>query len=325
MDRSPLFALMNIAGGRGVEIGALHQPMVTRAMGPVEYVDRAPRDELLAWYATSSEVDLDQVVEVDHVWGAQRLVDCLGGRAFDYVAASHVIEHVPDLFGWLGEIAEVLVDGGIAAFAVPDKRYTFDSARRTSSSGELIDAYVRGLRRPDARQVFDCFHNFRHPVTGCDRDGNPVTETTETAAAASLLDLCRRMQVSGEYVDAHCWVFTPRSMADVLDLASRLDLLPFEIALLTGTPQGSNEFLLALRRLPDTLTRDERRAAFLASLEALDLPEEPSALEGDIGLLQAQAAGAQARVAAMEASTSWRLTAPLRAAVTAVRRLAGRA
>ncbi|TAJ69911.1 MAG: methyltransferase domain-containing protein [Phenylobacterium sp.] len=302
MDRAEvLAALIDPARQRGLEIGPLDRPMVTRAMGQVEYVDRASRAGLVAAYH-GHEVDSARILEIDHVWGEQSLLDCVGGaRVYDYVLASHVIEHVPDVFGWLGEIASVLADGGLAVFFVPDKRHTFDARRPVSTGGEFVDAFVRGLRRPDARQVFNHVYDTR------DLDAPPLGEAELTERARQGLDLARR--TGGEYLDAHCWVFTPRSLVDALDLASRLDLLPFELA---HTEQGADEFLIALRRLPEATTPAARRDAFVASLARIALPDDVGT-GGDAAVLQAQARAALARADAIESSTIWRATAPLRA------------
>ena len=310
MDRAKaLAALIAAAGRRGLEIGPLDRPLITRDMGPVEYVDRASRAELIAAYR-GHQVDAAGVPEIDHVWGEQSLLDCVGGaRVYGYVLASHVIEHVPDVFGWLGEIASVLADAGLAVFFVPDKRYTFDARRPASASGEFVDAYVRRLRRPDVRQIFNHVYETR------DLQAPPLDEAALTERARQGLDLARRAQADGAYEDAHCWVFTPRSLVEALDLASRLDLLPFEVASLE---QGADEFLIALRRLPDGLSPEARRAAFTASVAGLALPEDTAG--GDVAMLRAQAQAALARAAAIESSTIWRLTAPLRAAIGRLRR-----
>jgi SAM-dependent methyltransferase len=323
MDRGKILSLIDVASTRGLEIGALDKPLVTRDMGPVEHVDYATREALARIHAANPDVRTEALAEVDHIWGDKTLLEIVGGqRAYGYVLASHVIEHVPDLLGWLQEIAAVLADGGVAVFVVPDKRYTFDMHRRTSVAAELVDAYVRRLRRPDPRQLFDCFYNFHHPATGANRHGAPKTEASMTREAREVLAACRDVLANGVYIDAHCWVFTPRSMAEALDLASRLDLLPFEVARLEPEP-SSGEFLLVLRRLADDLGPEARRAAFEASLAGLQLPQEPEPglLSADVSALEAQMAQARARIHALEASTSWRITAPLRAAVQLARRL----
>ncbi len=308
MARDQLLALIDLAEGRGLEIGALTKPIVTRSMGRIEYIDRASTEDLRRWYANQGHVDPAELVEVDHVWGTQTLLDCVGGqRVFNYLVASHVIEHVPDLFGWLGEIASVLSDGGIASFAVPDKRFTYDVRRRTSSESELVDAYVRKLRRPDPRQIFDHFIGFTNP------DGTPSQHDPR-----ALMEDCRRVLAEGTYIDSHCWVFTPRTFVEALDLGSRLGLLPFEIGAIFPTTPPSNEFFVSLRRLPEALTTEQQRAAFVASRDRVDLPAEDT--ESEVEGLKQRLAAAESELAALRGSTSWRITAPLRRAISLLRR-----
>ena len=65
----------------------------------VKYTRRTElTEELRRWYAINDTVNVDDIVEVDHVWGDQTLAECVGATgAYDYLVASHVIEHVPDL------------------------------------------------------------------------------------------------------------------------------------------------------------------------------------------------------------------------------------
>ncbi|MDZ4369949.1 MAG: methyltransferase domain-containing protein [Phenylobacterium sp.] len=313
MDRRLILDLIDPARQRGLEIGALDRPVVSRAMGDIGYVDRTSRAELLKWYADPAHaIDRAGLVDVDYVWGDETLLEAVGGqRTFDYVIASHVIEHVPDMYGWLVEIAAVLRDGGLGLFMVPDKRFTFDWPRPISTRGEFVDAHVRGLRRPDTRQIFN--HAFETRPDGTpDRD-----DAAWTTHAQGCVALCRQAHADQSYIDAHCWVFTPRSMLDALDLFSRLDLAPFEVAALTPTPAADAEFLLALRRLPEDLDAATRRARFRASVETLDLPDELIVDSAPEALAEAQAA--IARAAAIENSTTWRATAPIRRLVNRLR------
>ncbi len=73
--------------------------------------------------------------------------------------ASHVIEHVPDFVGFLAEVDGVLRVGGRLGLVVPDRRYTFDFLRRTSSLSEIIDCHLRQSRRPTPGQIFDYVSN----------------------------------------------------------------------------------------------------------------------------------------------------------------------
>jgi len=90
------------AAGVGLEIGALTTPLLTPALGPVEYADHLPTAELRGKYRDDPNVDIDAIVEVHHVIGDQPLPAVTGSERFHHVVASHVIEHAPDLIGFEG-------------------------------------------------------------------------------------------------------------------------------------------------------------------------------------------------------------------------------
>ncbi len=137
---------------RGLELGPLHNPLIEREGTQVLYVDHADTATLRRKYEGH---DVGEIVDVDVVWD-QRLASALGDRApVGYVVASHVIEHVPDLVGWLGELAEVLATGGALSLAIPDKRFCFDRRRAESRLGEVIEAHLQARLRPSPGQVFD--------------------------------------------------------------------------------------------------------------------------------------------------------------------------
>jgi SAM-dependent methyltransferase len=154
MDRRKrLLGDLDLAHSTGLEIGPRHAPLVARTEGPVKYVDYTDTQSLRAAQFDPS-IDVDKIVDVDIVWGERRLREAAGGEV-DYVVASHVIEHVPDLIGWLHELREVLKPGGVLGLAVPDRRFTFDVLRRETDLAEVVEAYLTQSRRPSIRQVFD--------------------------------------------------------------------------------------------------------------------------------------------------------------------------
>ena len=121
------------AAGLGLEIGALTTPLLTPALGPVEYADHLSTAGLREKYRDDPNVDIGGIVEVTYVLGDRRMPAVTGTDRFHHVAASHVIEHAPNLIGWLEDIRSVLRPGGVLALVVPDKRYTFDVTRRVST------------------------------------------------------------------------------------------------------------------------------------------------------------------------------------------------
>jgi SAM-dependent methyltransferase len=262
---------------------------------------------------------------VDAVWGENTLAECFPGETFDYAIASHVIEHVPDVIGWLAEIAAVLRPDGRLILAIPDRRYSYDVLRRETNLSDLIDAHFQGTRRPTPGQVFDCKANvveFDHTQAwAASRATQPPSHfATRAYALAKALE-----SRDGAYIDCHCSVFTDRSLLELLDGLLKLHLLPYRLERFHVAPVGSNEMSLVLLREPLGADCAPARAAIRGLLQqgvdsedlALDTPHEHSSAEqqGE-GRRIAQL---QLALAEMKASTSWRLTAPLRGVVRALR------
>lgn len=261
------------ARDRVVEIGALDKPSLAGTGARVTYVDHATTAELRRKYADDEAMAdrLDHIVDVDHVWsGDAPLADMVAEEPpFDVVVASHVVEHVPDLIGWLGEIADILAEEGVLALAVPDMRFCFDANRDLTTMADLVDAHLRGLRRPSLRQVYD-FHSRIVPVDAGEvwagRSPHRGTWRSDLDPDDWAMELCRRQQ-AGEYVDGHCQVFTPDSFVDLTERLSRLGLIDFELADLVPTGEGSLEFHVLLRTLPVGLDDRARLARQLAAVE----------------------------------------------------------
>ena len=299
--RARLFAGIDLATAQGLEIGALTGPLVLQSGTRVLYADHLDTAGLRAKYTGHGNVDPARIVPVDVVWNEAPLVDCLPpGTALDYVVASHVIEHVPDLVGWLVQIAAVLRPGGRLALVIPDRRFTFDYLREVSRLSDVIDAHVRGNRSPAPGQVFD------HMAGTADVDlaaawRGPLDPGTlrrhETLQDALSIT---RAAYAGAYVDIHVWIFTPASALRLFAELAGLGLLGFACADFDDTPPGELDMQMVLERLPDDADRAAARASFLAAVPAAPGPAEP-----EVAL--------RAEIAALRASTSWRITAPLRA------------
>ncbi len=215
----PELDAINVATMRGLEIGPLASPRVRKDEGPVRYVDHASAAELKEKYATDAGMEgrLDEIVDVDYVLGKSTTISeaTAEDAPFDYVIASHVIEHIPDTIGWLDDLTHVLRVGGILSLVIPDKRYCFDINRSPTEISDLVDGNLRQLRQPSFRQAFD----FYSKAIGGTVDTAAVWAGTADYSLAvrqdfanpdlAALEACRRMLVSDEFVDVHCHVFTP--------------------------------------------------------------------------------------------------------------------
>lgn len=121
--------------GRGTEIGAFKSPIP--GIRPV-YVDK-----------------------FDHYAGEKCLADLRGDanslpfpdESLDYVATSHVLEHLANPIAALKEWCRVLRPGGIIYLVVPDKKYTWDRTRATTTVEHLLEDYRRATSPVDATHI----------------------------------------------------------------------------------------------------------------------------------------------------------------------------
>ena len=151
-----LRSLINLEG-RGLEIGPGYNPLVPKAEGfRVETADYTDAAGLRAKYA-EAQVDASRIEEVDHVLeGGQTLAEAIGRPgAFDYLVASHVIEHTPDLLGFLKSCETLLAPDGVLLLAIPDKRHCFDVFQPLTTTGSVLQAHLDGRIRPTPGAIFD--------------------------------------------------------------------------------------------------------------------------------------------------------------------------
>lgn len=251
--RDKLFAHISPGVQRGIEFGPLCTPLVRPEVGNIRYIDHASTDDLKKKYEGHTTVDIENIVDVDYVWNGQPLRELIDGYSeVDFAVASHVIEHVPNLIGWLLEIHSILKVGGILSLAIPDKRFCFDFKRQLTEPQHLVEAYLLRYTQPSPRMVFDHYSNVVQidgDIAWNSWDLPPDPDRMRnTHKPAEALDKARRAAESGEYFDAHCWVFTPESFLDNLSVLVQLNLLPYKISTFFDT--YGHEFIVSLQSTP---------------------------------------------------------------------------
>lgn len=208
-------------GGKGLEIGPSYNPIAPKSKGfDVRVLDHATRDELIAKY-NAHGVNTSRIEDVDYIWSGQRLSSIVGeSQSFDWIIASHVIEHTPDLVGFLQSCQDLLAPGGVVSLAIPDKRYCFDFFRERTSLAQVIDA------REQARSNHSVGTAAEHFLNAVAKDGAIAWGAGYPGEYqfANGIDHARIAMASLQtaYVDCHAWVFTPWSfrlmMRDLRDL-----------------------------------------------------------------------------------------------------------
>lgn len=259
--------------GRGAEIGPLNLPLLSKKDFNVLYVDHLDTAGVKEKYS-----HLENLPEVDRPIVNDSLEKTLRGDSpLDYVVASQVMEHVPNPIRWMNEITEILRVGGLLSISLPDRRLTFDLYREETRASDIIAAYLQDLTVPDVRAVYDHHSqasavNMHWAVTDSlyphDVINGGGSVSARVFAVNEAIELTKRAQ-SGEYLDVHCWVFTPPSfllaMAQIAKEGFiKLRCKQFYPTNAKSTDRGSSSFTVVLEKTD--APSDEIRRSFLEAL-----------------------------------------------------------
>jgi SAM-dependent methyltransferase len=140
--------------GKGIELGrAAHNPLAPEdcfSVAPsdgVRCVDQRDLDDYRV-YVEEQQRYGRAPARVDHVAEATGLP--FASASLDYVASSHVLEHVPNLLGAWVECQRVLRPGGVNFAIVPIRTaLSTDAARPVSRLNDLIRAYEQSITPED--------------------------------------------------------------------------------------------------------------------------------------------------------------------------------
>ena len=200
--------------GIGIDIGASHSPIAPKRNGfNVHVIDHATREQLVEKYKDDG-VNLDNIEEVDFVWRGEEYSELTGKTGFyDWIIASHVIEHVPDFIGFLKSCEKILNDDGVLSLAVPDVRFCFDHFRPITSLSRMIDAHWREQKLHSPGSIAEFYRNFvlKDDMPGWGEFYYVPENFTFSFSKQEVLDRMRQSMENKEYVDCHAWCFTPHS------------------------------------------------------------------------------------------------------------------
>lgn len=181
MDKRDAISSMIRQDGLGLEIGPSLNPVVPKQEGHrIKILDHADGDTLIRKYPQHGlpQEQIDRIEDVDFVWSGEPFPDTVGQERFDFIVASHVIEHTPDVIAFLNECADILAPGGVVCLVVPDKRFCFDRFRPLSSLGQVVDAHVQPRKEAVFAPLLDGL------AYGVNRFGTEVTWSASTTDAA---------------------------------------------------------------------------------------------------------------------------------------------
>jgi predicted SAM-dependent methyltransferase len=235
--------------GLGVEYGPLHQTLLPKPQHNVLYVDYADRDFLVEHYKNNPNVDVNLIPDIDIVTKGEGLDNFLKEGTLDYVVASHVMEHVPDLLGWLESNLRLLKVGGRIAIAFPDKRYCFDIKRRPTFLSDILCAYLEKRTRPTFQQICDHFWNVSKVTAVSAWDGTITASNAEYIHSRErALSVIKSKLNSNEYTDCHCWVFEDKQFMDIMEEIRKYSNISYRIIDYSPTKVNQLEFYITMER-----------------------------------------------------------------------------
>lgn len=212
--------------GRGIEIGPCHSPVAPKRKGfRVEIIDHLDKDGLLRKYA-GQQINTDNIEDVDFVWRGEAYAELTGrSHYYDWVIASHVIEHTPDLIAFICQCDDILKERGVLSLVVPDKRYCFDKYRSVTSLSQVVDRHLIGAKEHTPGTVADYYLN----VVRCDGQDAWDSKTTGAlsfshpveAAVHNYSLACN----SDEWLDVHAWCFVPHAFRLLIQDLNDLGLI----------------------------------------------------------------------------------------------------
>ena len=242
-----ILALCNLKG-KGLEIGPSFNPVLPKASGyDIETLDHATKDELIKKY-TAHNVPIHNIEDVDYIWHGGSYTDAIGKNSvFDYIIASHVIEHTTDIIGFFHDCMHLLKPDGILSLVIPDKRRCFDFFRPVSTVANAINSYLTKPNRHDLGTTCEHFLN------AAAVDGSIAFGLADTADMAlvhnydEVNSIINVYNTSPEYIDIHHWVFTKASFELLIYDLQYLGYLPVMRIAHTFDTEGI-EFFVSIQK-----------------------------------------------------------------------------
>jgi hypothetical protein len=318
VDRNAYLTQRLNKNGYGIEIGPFFSPVAPKSQGwNTTVVDFTDQNGLISVAKNHSSDQIRQMVDsiepVDVVWNGTALDEaCLAIReeGFEYLIASHAIEHIPDLISFLQQVSHLAGKDFVLSLAVPDCRQTFDFFTPLSTTANALTAFreERKLHAPDTMFSVRAYMTWMDGASTwpVNAKGNlSLPEPLENAHFLYLEYLKNLEAGTQTYVDAHCWYWTPSSFRLMMLELNALGYIDFVVDDLVPGPQS--EFLtqlsighhgLSKKDLHDTRIKllaetrrelaDTLRNLPLSSPKPTEMIAKPSFLRRFLGALQGQ-------------------------------------
>lgn len=215
--------------GLGIEIGPSHSPIAPKNKEyKVHIIDHMSREQLIAKYKNHG-INLNKIEEVDFIWQGESYSELTGKtKYYDWIIASHVIEHTPDLIDFLKNCETILKDDGVISLVIPDKRYCFDHFRPITGISNIIDSYYQKNKINTPGKVAEYYLNVVSKGGSIAWDSNTNGDYKFIHSLENALQGMNFVLNQKEYLDVHAWCFVPSSFRLIIHDLYNLGLIPFQ-------------------------------------------------------------------------------------------------
>jgi hypothetical protein len=238
---------------KGLEFGPFDRPLYRQEDYDVIYADVVSTEELVLRAHEYPARNPAAVCPIEIDLGKTTLSAYFSHHAkVDFVACSHMLEHTPNLIGWLHEVATILNPAGRIFIVYPDRRYTYDILRPFTSIAALLDRDRRGLTKPAFDTVLEHYIYYREVRAGqiwnrlVDPEAIPPTFPLNVAVANATTS-------QFEYVDVHCNVFSDSEFEETIRYLSANDVIPFDLLRVEKIARPYHDFLAILEKKSNPL------------------------------------------------------------------------
>ncbi len=247
--------------GRGLEIGPSISPIVPKKKGyNVEILDHLDRDGLIEKYKNHPNVGalIDNIEEVDYVWSGEDYRELIGKEDYyNYIIASHVIEHTTDFIGFFIQCAGLLKENGVLSLVIPNKRYSFDFFRENTSISEVIEKQTRECAVHGVSKRIDYFTNVVRLDDMISWNQDFLKNHNNFSYIYSKNDIFN-LSKSKEFIDIHEWVFTPGSFRILINDLWELGYINMrEESFYSNAAENTCEFYMSLRKDTSEVSKRE--------------------------------------------------------------------
>jgi len=282
----------------------------------VETIDHTDKKGLQEKYAAQGHHVAD-IEEVDYIWNGESYAELTGKKTYyDYIIASHIIEHTCDLVGFLRDCSDMLKENGILSLAIPDKRYCFDYLRPVTGISKAIDSHINRSAVHTPGNVYEYISKICKSGTDIAwTSPHPPVMIKPVHSIHDAKNVYNESLIQSEYIDIHNWVFTKSSFELLIYDLNCLGFIDMRIAASFDTSE--HEFIVSLIKKKEPFMPDDDehfKLAVKAHLECDPLDPEDIFLKKQLIAFEDHLAGKEARIKTLEKqlteiyeSFSWRI------------------